>query len=118
MSKLTAQYNEYGYVVFKSGRPIYAAGNSPYESQTYVGSSLIYNGTVASKGMIPEDASVLDIKAIAKYCTSTITKMCDQPELWAGIGLKEGVEYELGSIKFSRDLNPLEQAYKCGALTR
>jgi hypothetical protein len=118
MSKLTAQYNEYGYVIFKSGRPIYAAGNSPYESQTYVGSSLIYNGTVASKGMIPENTSVLDVNAIAKHCTTTIYEMYDHPELWAGKGLKKGAEYELGSIKFSRDLNPLEQAYKCGALAK
>ena len=116
MSKLNAQYNEYGYVIFKNSRAIYAAGNSPYESQAYVGSRHSgYKG--AAKDAIPEGAYVLSLEAIAKYCESTLTEMCDYPERWDW-KLKEGVEYKLGSVKFSRHLNPLEQAYNCGALTQ
>lgn len=121
MAKLTAQYNKYGYVIFKSGRPIYAAGNSVYESQGYIGILEVKKTSMQTgfllRQAIPEDASVLSVDAIAERCESTITEMCDYPERWGG-KLKEGVEYELGSIKFSRNLNPLEQAYKCGALTR
>ena len=79
MTKLTAKYNEYGYVIFKSSRPIYAAGNSAYESQGYVGSELTRG--VVSKKPIPEDAGVLSLDAIAKYCESTVTNMVERPEL-------------------------------------
>ena len=34
MAKLTGAYNEYDYVIRKNSRVIYAAGNSPFESQT------------------------------------------------------------------------------------
>ena len=112
MSKLNAQYNEYGYVIFKNSRAIYAAGNSPYESQAYVGSRHSgYKG--AAKDAIPEGASVLSLEAIAIDCKTTLASMCDRPDLYKLKG-----EYEEGSAKFSSSLNPLEQAYKCGALSR
>jgi hypothetical protein len=117
MAKLTGSYNEYGYVVRKNGRTIYAAGNSPYGSQTYIGSKLVCNGSLVSLEAIPEGSDVLDIKTISRYCENTITEMHDYPHLW-GLKLKKGNEYEIGSVEFAKDLNPLAAAYQCGALTR
>jgi hypothetical protein len=39
--------------------------------------------------------------------------MAERPELYELKG-----EYIAGKISYSEDLNPLEEAYKCGALTK
>lgn len=124
MPKLTGSYNEYGYVIRKNSRVIYAAGNSPSESQIYIGIREFKKDTYHTDGRryrkghllrepIPEDANVYSLEVIGTLCANALTDMCDRPELY---GLKG--EYEAGKASYSKNLNPLEEAYKCGALTR
>ena len=49
-------YNEAGYAILSDGEPIYSAGNSPADSQVYMGAGA--------------DGS-LDLKTIRKYCEQT-----------------------------------------------
>lgn len=109
MPKLTAQYNEYGYVIRKNSRVIYAAGNGAQGSQDYIG---IHERTL-QKESIPEDASVFPLWKIEKFCEGMIREISSRPELHNLKG-----EYQAGEVLYSKDLNPLEEAYKCGALAR
>lgn len=112
MPKLTGAFNEYGYVIRKNSRVIYAAGNSPYESQSYGFSRQGGYGSIV-KDPIPEDANVYSLEVIGTLCATTLVDVCDHPELY---GLKG--ECEAGKALYSKALNPLEEAYKCGALTK
>jgi hypothetical protein len=112
MAKLTGAYNEYGYVVRKNSRVIYAAGNSPYESQTYRFSRHGGYGSIV-KDPIPEDANVESLEEIEHGCKVVLSDMAEHPELYDLKG-----EYEAGKVLYSKTLNPLEEAYKCGALTK
>ena len=112
MAKLSGSYNKYGYVVRKNSRVIYAAGNSPYESQIYGFSRHGGYGSIV-KDPIPEDANVYSLEVIGTLCANALVDMCDRPELY---GLKG--EHEAGKALYSKTLNPLEEAYKCGALAK
>lgn len=112
MAKLTGSFNEYGYVIRKNSRVVYAAGNSPFESQTYAFSRHGGYGSIV-KDPIPENANVYSLEVIGTLCANALVDMCDRPELY---GLKG--EYEAGKASYSKGLNPLEEAYKCGALTK
>jgi hypothetical protein len=110
---LTGSYNEYGYVIRKKSRIIYAAGNCQGDSQAYIGSMVDKKGTYQKTPLDEDDVNILLLEEIQTFCNWMIEEMCRHPD-WHN--LKD--ECTKGSISYAKDLNPLEAAHKCRALTK
>ena len=101
---LTGVYSELGYVIKKNGKPVYASGNSLFDSQGYFEA---------------KDEDAVDIETVMKYCTATLSQMVTAPELYPNI-LGKDVRQEPclvdGGVKYSKSLNPRKIAATTGDL--
>jgi hypothetical protein len=109
---LTGAYNEYGYVIYQDGRAIYAAGNSPSDSQVYIGveerePEFFYHLP------LDEDVDVLSLETIKLYCEGSLNEAYEFPDRYKLRG-----DHILGAVRYAPRMIPIGMAYDCGALTR
>lgn len=112
VARISGSYNEYGYVIRKNSKAIYAAGNGAHGSQDY-----LYSPDFKLEP-IPEEAigeTVYPLWKIELFCKEMVFQMSTHPELYDLKGTAEG--YAIGKTTYSKELNPLRAAYECGALT-
>lgn len=113
---ITGSCNSFGYVLRKNGHIFYAAGNCPHESQSYIG--IVKQGREFVKSNISvlgEHFGLLSREELELRCKNTVEHIVEKPELY---GLPENpLGYVMGEVAFSANLNPMEAAFKCGALT-
>ena len=110
---LTGVYNEYGYVIRKNGRVIYAAGNHWGDSQDYVGIYVGADDGLSIRMPLLEDADVYSVEEIRRLCIESLMEACEYPTRYGIRG-----KHKCKEVVYDKDLNPLEAAYKCGSLTR
>lgn len=112
--KITAKYNEYGYVIYIDGKAVYTAGNHPTESQGYLGVEVSINGGYARKKPKNTLKDALDLNEIRNLCSSMILDVVRSPQCYSFFEYYTDL-FNQGAT-YSAPLNPRQIALDLGVM--